>query len=316
MSINTEYKKWLSEQLGDRVGFDEPMSVHTSFRVGGPADAYVISESVEVFTKVIRWAGQNKLPILVIGDGTNLLVKDGGIRGIVISMVQDMRKISIEGKAGDKIMVKAMAGARMQSLCRYAVDLGLEGMNFAAGIPGTVGGGIMMNAGTRIGSVGDVLDSVDVILSLDLREKITRKDINFSYRKVDWSRSLKSDPEEKPIIVSGTFGLKKSGSSMLKKEAEKLIEKRMVTQPKAFGTAGCFFKNPEPEKSAGELIERAGLKGKKIGGVRVSTRHANFIVNEGEGTAADILELKEIIQNKVLEMFNINLEPEVKIVGE
>ncbi len=315
--LDPDSKKWLASLFGKSVKFDEPMSGHTSLRVGGPAEAYVVLERPEELVKLINWSRQKGLLYLIVGDGTNLLVKDGGISGIVITLTGAFKKIIQTGAGTDDVIVTAMAGVRMQALCRFAIERGLEGMNFALGIPGSVGGGIMMNAGTVYGSMEDVIDSINVLLPTGRIKRIKRKDLDFDYRKLSWDKKKNEvgGLEGEPIILEGCFCLHPSDPQRLKKEAEAILKLRKKTQPAGSLTAGCFFKNPTIGKTAGELIELAGLKGERIGGAKISCKHANFIINAGRASAADILALMELVQERVSKIFNIDLETEVKIVG-
>jgi UDP-N-acetylmuramate dehydrogenase len=315
MSIDNDTIIWLKNLLGSRVKFGEPMSRHTYFRVGGPADAFASPDRPEKLGEILRLARERGIPHTVIGDGSNLLVRDKGIPGIVIILTECFNQISRSGENFESVLVKAMAGVRTQILCRYAIEEGLSGMNFALGIPGTVGGAIMMNAGTSSGSVSDVLDSVNVILPAGDISVIKRDALDFSYRKLSWSNTVISKYGEEPIIIEGCFRLTRSDPAELKKEAKAFLRKRRESQPAGKASAGCFFKNPQSGKTAGQLIEMAGLKGMRIGGAEVSEKHANFIVNTGSASASDILGLMQFIQETVLRKFNISLEPEVKIIG-
>ncbi len=292
------------------------MSKHTSLRVGGAADAFVIPEKPEELVDLIRWSRQKDIPCLVIGDGTNLLVKDSGIRGIVIVLTKCLKNITKRGMGRDGIIVTALAGARMQALCYFAVKNGLKGMNFAIGIPGTVGGGIMMNAGTAYGSIKGVLDSIKILLPAGQTKIIMRENLNFDYRRLSLKDEVKEGNQGLPIILGACFCLHPSDPQKLKKDAEEILKARKERQPAGLPSAGCFFKNPLSGKTAGELIELAGLKGKSIGEAEISLKHANFIINRDRASAVDILALIEFVQETVSKKFNINLEPEVKIVGQ
>ncbi|WP_207680709.1 UDP-N-acetylmuramate dehydrogenase [Desulfonema magnum] len=296
------------------------MSEHTSFRVGGPADVYITPETPEELAETINGVRQRKLNYLVIGGGTNLLVSDSGIRGVVIVLGKCLNKITHTATEKENLVaLTAGAGAKLHRICRFAITQGLQGMNFALGIPGTVGGAVMMNAGTASGSVEGVIDSVNVLLPEGRTRKIQKKDLNFEYRKLSWNMincAEKKSDFFKPIILDGEFHLRPSDPVKLKKEAEHMLKTRKKTQPANLPSAGCFFKNPMSGKTAGELIDLAGLKGKKIGGAEVSPIHANFIINSDRASAADILALKSLIQETVSELFDIDLETEVKIIGE
>ncbi len=305
---DSDSKKWLASILGNAVRFEEPMSRHTSFRVGGPAEVFAAPESLETLISLVRGCEERKLAYTVIGGGTNLLVKDGGIRGIVIVLKKCLCRI-VQG--ADRTTVRAMAGAGLGAFCIFALKQGLGGMNFALGIPGTVGGGIMMNAGTALGSMGNVLDTVTVLGPGGKIEEIQRKELTFAYRKFGVQAGFKP-----ALLLEGSFRLWPGDPEKLKKEAQEILETRKKQQPLEFPSAGCFFKNPEKDQPAGKLIESAGLKGTRIGGAEISSRHANFIINRDMASAADILALTELIQETVSKRFNVELETEVKIIGE
>jgi UDP-N-acetylmuramate dehydrogenase len=315
MSLKREAINWLRHRFGQNVKFDEPMSRHTYFRIGGPADALVIPQQRQDLVDLITWAGQMRQPYMVIGDGTNLLVRDAGIRGLVIVLTQCLDKISHLNSDDQRAAVCALAGTRLQALCKFAIESGLEGMNFATGIPGTVGGGIRMNAGTAAGSMEDVLESMVVLKPDGESVPIRRGQLTFGYRCLGLKKVVPPVDLEKTVILEGHFKLRPADTRHLKKEAHELRKLRRKTQPSNHASAGCIFKNPASGKTAGELIELAGLKGKRIGGAEISVKHANFIINTHNATAADVLALMEIVQAVVSQTFNIELKPEVKIVG-
>ena len=182
MALDSDSIKWLESRFENNVKFDEPMSRHTSLRVGGPAEVLVTPENLEDLKALVKWSWNNGLSYLIIGEGTNLLVKDGGIKGIVIVLTKCLKTIVQTGMETDGLIVTASASVRMRSLCSYALKKGLEGMNFALGIPGTVGGGIMMNAGTSHGSMENVLESINVLLPTGRTRRIRREQLDFSYR--------------------------------------------------------------------------------------------------------------------------------------
>ena len=314
--LDSDSKIWLESRFKNSVRFDESMSKHTSLRVGGVADAFVMPEKLEEIVELIKWSRQKDIPYLVIGDGTNLLVKDSGIRGIVIVLTKCLKSITKRGMGRDGIIVTALAGARMQALCSFAVKNSLKGMNFAIGIPGTVGGGVMMNAGTAHGSIKNVLDSIKILLTDGHTKIIMRENLNFDYRRLSLKDEVKKVNQGQPIILGACFCLHPSDPQKLKKNAEEILKARKERQPTGLPSAGCFFRNPLSGKTAGELIELAGLKGKSIGEAEISLKHANFIINRDRASAADILAIIELVQETVSKKFNINLEPEVKIVGQ
>lgn len=315
MLLDQEIKKRLVNLFGSKVKFDEPMSRHTYFKVGGPAEAFVMPESVEQLLQLVSWSGEKNIPYIVAGDGSNLLVRDKGIQGIVIVLTKCLNRIFRIKEDKESVMIKAMAGVRTQTLCRFAIEEGLSGINFALGIPGTVGGAIMMNAGTSLGSISDILESVNIMTSSGAILKMEKDEIDFSYRSLSWKRRMENPGDGDPIILEGSFGLGKSDTLLLKKEAEIILKKKNESQPTKMPGAGCFFKNPVSGKTAGQLIDIAGLKGTRIGGAEISVKHANFIVNTGTASASDILVLMQLVQETVFNKFNINLQPEVNIVG-
>lgn len=315
MALDSDSIKWLKSRFGNNVKFDEPMSKHTSLRVGGPAEAFVIPENIEALKDLVNWSWQKKIPCLTIGDGTNLLVRDGGINGIVIVLTNCLKTIAQTDFNTDGVIVNAMAGAGMLNLCFFALKRGLEGMNFAIGIPGTVGGGIMMNAGTSYGSVESVLESLNILLPTGQTLRIRKEKLDFAYRRLSLNKEQTYVHVGQPVILDGCFRLHPSDPEKLKKEARKILKTRRQRQPIGLPSAGCFFKNPVSGKTAGELIELAGLKGKSIGGAEISSKHANFLINRHKASAADFLALMELVEDAVLKMFDIDLKREVKVVG-
>lgn len=313
--LDRSSKKWLADQFQNRAVFDEPMAAHTSFRVGGPAAAFVEPETLEDLCELISWAREQQHAFLVVGKGTNLLVTDKGYDGIVISLCRCLNRIAILGRVHDRVQVRAMAGTRLSRLCAFAVRNGLKGMNFALGIPGTVGGAILMNAGTSYGWTADVLDQAVFLRPTGGLIAIPRNQLNFSYRTLALHTEDPAFNLGRPVIIEGRFDLATADRRQLQQEADEILAQRRAKQPLSSPSAGCFFKNPPSGQSAGELIERAGLKGARVGGARVSPRHANFIVSSKKATAADILALADRVRQAVWDKFNIQLENEVKIVG-
>lgn len=319
MTLDSEIKKWLQCRFKENVKFNEPMWRHTSFRVGGPADAWVAPANLEALMLLVSRCRDEAIPYTVVGDGTNLLVADSGIRGIVIVL----KNIGSDFWAADNgdatVRVTATAGSRLQALCRFAIKQGLAGLNFALGIPGTVGGAIRMNAGTHLGSMADVLESVKILSDSGSVHTLQRQHLDFSYRNLTWNADVTRVPVKDAIILECCFRLRRKNSETLAEEAEHILKIRKSRQPWRSSSAGCFFKNPAIGKTAGELIDLAGLKGKKIGTAQVSRQHANFIVNTADpaspGSATDILSLMKLVKEKVFAQFHVNLETEVKIAG-
>lgn len=315
MALDIDSRTWLQNHFKENVCFDEPMARHTSLRIGGPADALVTPATIDDLQTLVQWASQRRLSVLVVGDGTNLLVKDAGIDGIVIRLNRCLNQISKTVDSGGRTFVRAMAGVRLHKLCTFALAAQLKGMNFALGIPGTVGGAIMMNAGTFYGSMAGVLEEISILASDGNIQSIPKENLDFSYRQLTLKNNAIRSFAGNPIILEGLFDLQPAQEKQLQQEAEEILKKRRESQPTHLPSAGCFFKNPASDQSAGELIDRTGLKGEKIGGALVSPRHANFIINTGDASASDVLTLMETVQAAVLKRFNIKLEAEVRIVG-
>ena len=316
MFLDADARRWLADVTFGRVRHDEPMSRHTSFRVGGPAEAFVEPKTIDELAVLVSGLAEREIPYHVLGGGTNLIVTDAGISGVVICMKPGLSEILIENTSASRARVTVMAGTGLRFLCSHVIQKGLKGMNFALGIPGTVGGAIRVNAGTALGWISDVLESVTVLHPDGLQETIGRKALSFSYRKLmlpQTSRRKSSSCET--IITSGSFSLVRASSANLKQEAREILKNRKRRQPATLPSAGCVFKNPSAGKTAGELIDLCGLKGRKIGGAEISVKHANFIVNTGSAMAADILTLMERMRQTVFERYQVTLEPEVIVIG-
>ncbi len=279
----------------------EPLSRHTSLAVGGPAEYYVDVNTLDELTALHRISQSHHLPVFFLGAGSNLLVSDKGVRGLVIHMQGDFKRIDFE-----KTHVQVGAGAMMPTLAKQAGERGLSGVESLIGVPGTAGGGLVMNAGTREGWLGNVVVSVQVLGDTLKVESLTSESFGFSYRHSNL---------EGRWIVGAELALKSDDPASIMKRIETLLQYRSRTQPLTTSNCGSVFKNPS-EGPAAQWIEKTGLKGTAIGGARVSERHANFIINERNAMAADVLELIHRIQKKVLDQFNVRLEPEVKLVGE
>ena len=287
----------------DAVALAEPMSGHTTFRTGGPADIFIMPESLEEVKASIEILQKHQVPILVIGNGSNLLVSDKGIRGAVVHIGSRMSEITINGE-----IINAQGGVLLSTLSVKAAENSLTGLEFASGIPGSLGGAVTMNAGAYGGEMKDVLVSADV-LTKELEVKtVTAGDLHLSYR-----HSIL--PEEEYILLNATLRLKKGNLDEIKNKMKELGEQRREKQPLQFPSAGSTFKRPEGY-FAGKLIQDADLKGKSIGGAQVSEKHAGFVVNKGNATTQDILDLISFCQQTVFEKFGVSLETEVKIVGE
>lgn len=315
-TIDKPIRDQLSSYFKDRVKYEEPMARHTYIKVGGPAEAFVTPAAEAELVTAIRLAHENRLPYTVIGGGTNLLVKDGGIRGMVISTGDCLTGITQSWETGDDVLIAAMAGTPLAAVCRYAVGEALAGMNFALGIPGTLGGAIKMNAGTHLGQIASALSRLTILQSDGQMREFSANDVTFGYRSLSFPANLTAAEKQwPPIIRSGTFLLKKTDGIRLKAERDSILKERRAKQPLDQPSAGCFFKNPDAVESAGMLIDLAGLKGTSVGDARISEKHGNFFINAGNASADDFLSLMDKAQNLVAAKFGIKLEPEVQIVG-
>jgi UDP-N-acetylmuramate dehydrogenase len=300
--MQRDYKKWASGLIKGRVLFDAPMRKFTSMKVGGPADSLLFPKDVDELRKVIRHAGRKKIPFLILGKGTNLVVRDGGVRGWVISLTQGMKKIHLDGD-----IVEAEAGLPLQRLVQFSIQKGLTGLEPFFGIPGTVGGGLTMNAGAWGAELKDFLLSMTVMKEGGKIVEKSRSRLRFSYRGLAIPPSW--------IILKGKFQLKKGKKGEILERVKSYSEMRRRRQPLDYPSAGSIFKNPE-EGPAGKWIEEAGLKEFRIGQAMVSERHANFIINLGKAKAEEVIRLMEWVEKRVSEEKGIFLEREVKVVGE
>jgi UDP-N-acetylmuramate dehydrogenase len=314
--LDAAVRDWLSGRFEDGVKFDEPMGRHTSLGVGGAAEALVFPRTREDVMALITGAWERKVSYLVVGGGTNLLVTDAGVSGIVINLSEGLQRIekATDPEGGTQVLCEA--GVSTRRLCRFCLSEGLEGMEFILGIPGTVGGAIRMNAGSGGKSMSDRLRYIEVVYPMGVPKRIYKEHIHGSYRSLSWDRVAQVADAYPPVVLGGSFSVVPASSDELKTVARSASKNRSATQPGYRGSAGCFFKNPSPDTPAGRLIEQAGLKGRQQGGAVVSEKHANFILNTGRATAADILGLMKMVQTAVFDKFGIQLEPEVQIVGE
>lgn len=307
-------KRWLTALLGSAVTFDEPMARHTTFKIGGPADALAQPRNESQLRQLIQWTGQNSIPYFVFGGGSNLLVRDGGIRGVVICMRAMAGEVRWR-QSPPQVFVTANAGVPTKRLCGLALKQGWDGMNFALGIPGSLGGAVVMNAGTAQGSMADALSAVTVMTAAGDTERIARDQLQVQYRGLQWPPHMQNTLG-RTIVTAAEFRLTMGDRDLVRRQARRLIRDRVRKQPGWQPSAGSFFKNPSPQMPAGRLIDEAGLKGLRVGRAQVSQRHANFIVNRGGASAGDVIGLVERIRKKVNATFGIILEPEVRIVGE
>ena len=297
-----KFLAWIREKWGEGILWNEPLSRHTSWKVGGPCDLMIFPRNLEELREIVEKASQEGEPLFVMGRGTNLLVLDGGIRGAVINLSRGLKEVVFEGER-----VRAGAGADLPFLAAQAEKRGLSGLEFAGGIPGTVGGGVKGNAGSFGQSIDQILKGLKIIDWLGQDYIAGRKDLEFSYRSFNLPCA--------GVIVEAEFGLQKEEPEAIRKKTKDLQKERRRRQPLRSLTAGSVFKNP-PGAHAGQIIESLGLKGKIMGQAKICDLHANFIENLGEAKAVDLLGLIALIRGKAEKELGLNLELEVQIVGE
>jgi len=279
------------------------MKNHTSFKIGGPADVLIIPEKEEEIVEAIKFCRENEIKHFIMGNGTNLLVKDTGIRGVVIKVANGFDKIEV---VGEKIICEG--GALLSKIANYALKHSLTGFEFASGIPGTIGGAVTMNAGAYGGEMKDVVSKVKVMDKNNNIIQLTNEQMNFRYRG-----SLVGD--ENLIVLGVELQLQKGDYSSIKEKMKDLTDRRVSKQPLEYPSAGSTFKRPEGY-FAGKLIDDAGLRGVRYGDAQVSEKHCGFIINAGEATFDEVITLIKMIQKVVYDKFNVKLETEVKIVGD
>ncbi|MFH1776367.1 MAG: UDP-N-acetylmuramate dehydrogenase [Candidatus Omnitrophota bacterium] len=299
--MNVVFKKKLQRIMPGQIWFDQPLARHTVFGIGGPADILIQPKNIISLQEFLKSLSRNKIDIFVLGNGSNILIRDGGIRGIVLRL-RDKAFCQIRPK-GD--LIYAGAGVEVTQLLNYCLSSGLSGIEFLAGIPATVGGALVMNAGAFAGQIADVVSSVTCLSRNGEIYELPRDRIKFGYRR----SSLKNY-----IVIAGKFKLKKSNTDYVRQKIKENFLSRKKTQDMNYSSAGCVFKNLR-SVSAGILIDRAGLKGLSFGDAAVSLRHANFIVNRGRATAKDILRLIRHIKHEINNKFNIKLQTEIRIMG-
>lgn len=280
----------------------EPMKKHTTFRVGGPADLYVCPKRQEL-PEILKLAKKHDLPVTIIGNGSNLLVGDKGIRGLVIEVGAQMRTLEVEGT-----VLRVQAGALLSQVAAKAAAAGLGGMEFAAGIPGSIGGAVTMNAGAYGGEMKDILQQVTVFTPACEEKVLSREELQLSYRH-------SCIPENGFLVLEAELSLTPAPEQEIRAKMAELREKRIEKQPLEFPSAGSTFKRPEGY-FAGKLIMDAGLRGYTVGDAQVSEKHCGFVINRGNATAAEIVQLMTDVQESVKKQFGVTLEPEVKMIGE
>lgn len=325
--LNDAQKSVLLEIVRDAVRFDEPLTNYSTMSIGGPADALVVPRNCEMLKSVVQWAVENEVPYMFLGGGSDTLIRDDGVRGIVIRLKEGFNRLEVSHESGGDVFVIAEAGVTTGTLVSFAKENGFKGVEGLSGIPGTVGGNVMTNAGTSLGWISEVIEEATVVDRQIKELTIKRKALEFSYRRLKMPRST--------AVVRALLKLKRDDPAAIEQRMKELLEKRKATQPHSRPTLGCIFKNPGDQSrvtparqsisggshasrvvSAGRLIDEAGLKGVRVGGARVSEIHANFIINEGGATAKDVEILIGLIRENIKEKFGILLEPEIRIVGD
>lgn len=304
MRMNQELgKKLLSILKEEQVKKDEPMKSHTTFRVGGPADYFVTPQTAEEVAKVIEACTQEKAPYYIVGNGSNLLVSDKGYEGVIIQIYKQMNQVKVEGA-----QIHAQAGALLSMIAKRALGAELTGFEFAAGIPGTLGGACVMNAGAYGGEMKDVLKSVTVLTDKGEVKTLAKEELELGYRTSVIAK-------KGYIVLEAVLELQKGEKEKIQAVMDDLKERRVTKQPLEYPSAGSTFKRPEG-CFAGKLIQDAGLRGFQVGGAQVSEKHCGFVINKDQATASDVMNLMNQVSDKVYEEFGVRLQPEVKRLGE
>lgn len=301
MQNKNEWIRKLGEQVEILVA--EPMKNHTTFRIGGPADALALPKTPEEVAEVVRFCHEHAQPYYVLGNGSNLLVSDEGYRGLVLQLYRNFNDIQVNGET-----ITVQSGAMLAAVARTAYQTGLTGLEFASGIPGTIGGAVVMNAGAYGGEMKNVLKEVTVLTKEGEVLVIPAKALELGYR-------TSVIPKNGWIVLGAVLQLKEGDQEQILARMEELKEQRITKQPLDLPSAGSTFKRPEGY-FAGKLIMDAGLRGFTVGGAQVSEKHCGFVVNRGNATAADVWELICEVKRRVKEMTGVELEPEVKLLGD
>ncbi len=286
-----------------RIYKEEPMKKHTTFRVGGNADYFIVPKTIEEVKNVVALCKETDMPYYILGNGSNLLVSDKGYRGVIIQIYKEMNEICIEGD-----QIKVQAGALLSKIGSAALEAGLTGFEFASGIPGTIGGAVVMNAGAYGGEMKDVLEEVTALTPEGEAIVLRKEELELGYRT---SIIAKKDY----IVLEAKLKLEKGEKDAIKGRMDELKLQRTTKQPLEYPSAGSTFKRPEGY-FAGKLIQDAGLRGFQVGGAQVSEKHCGFVINKDHATAADVWELMCQVRAIVKEKFGVELEPEVKRLGE
>lgn len=286
----------------DQIMIQEPMKNHTTFRIGGPADCFVRPQDAHQVERIVHICRERQIPWFILGNGSNLLVSDQGFSGVIIQIYRNMSQIRVEG---ERLVVQA--GMLLSAAAAKAYKAGLSGLEFASGIPGTVGGAVVMNAGAYGGEMKDVVEAVTVLDQEGSILRLTREELEMGYRT-----SLVK--KKGYIVLEAVLKLEKGDPSAISARMEELKEKRTSKQPLEYPSAGSTFKRPEGY-FAGKLIMDSGLRGFRVGGAQISEKHCGFVINTGDATAEDVVGLIRRVQDTVYEKFHVKLEPEIRFLG-
>lgn len=301
--VSVQYSLFFIQRFKGKVLFNVPMSEYTSFRIGGAADVMAFPQDEGDLKDIISFAETKGFPYYILGGGTNLLVRDGGIRGIVINMTEGFSETSWQ----DDVEAVVGAGVKLPELVNESRERGLSGIEFACGIPGTVGGAVIMNAGAYGGEMKDVVEGIEFIGKKGQKGFMPGSEIGFSYRKTGLPKGI--------IVTRAHFSFEKSTPDKVASRIKEFKERRKASAAIHYPNAGSVFKNPEG-LAAGKLIDDVGLKGERAGGAQVSEVHGNYIVNTGGARAKDVLQLMALMRDRVYSVKGVLLEPEIKVVGE
>ena len=307
MLKDNSLREKLKDVVSGMVLIDEPMSRHTSIGVGGPTDALISPENAKELGRIITYLRHLKTPFIPVGNGTNLIVRDGGYRGVIISM-KGLNSIVLNKRNTEWASIRTGAGATLSEIVRLAAEESLTGMEFCAGIPGSVGGAVKMNAGAYGSEIKDVVDKIELMDKKGNIRDVKKNSLKFEYRNL-------ALPEGK-IITGASFLLTKGIKEKIQGRINEILGMRKNKHPLEFRNSGSVFKNPKGSAPAGQIIDEMGLKGYQIGGAKISEKHGNFIVNLGQAKASDIIALIEMVKKKVKAERGIILETEVEIIGE
>ena len=302
--MSREFYRHLKEIINEKnILIDEPMKRHTTFRIGGPADYFIMPEGIKEVKDVVTLCRQEKMPYYIMGNGSNLLVGDKGYRGVIIQIYKNMNVITVTGST-----VAAQAGALLSKVAGAAYESGLAGFEFASGIPGTIGGAVMMNAGAYGSEMKDRILSATVLTDENEVRILGKEELELGYRTSVIAR-------KGYLVLTVELGLETGDQREIKKQLDILKDERVSKQPLEYPSAGSTFKRPEGH-FAGKLIQDSGLKGFQVGGAQVSEKHSGFVINKDQATAADVVSLMEQVREKVYQQFGVSLEPEVKRLGD